>query len=277
MQRYALTLLTKVWLLIAGLYRRAGMFEDAQGAFDEALKHVKKVETAIASQQSSAKSFGDAGWGGLKSGEELWADVYAEKGALSAAQSKPHEALIEYEGALSHFPDHSAAIIGLSTILLDIYCQIIPAYSEASQTRSTQTMSTPKATQESLHAILARVPQLTKSNENHQPIRPSNPIDSPLTESPPATPSTPQSAPEDNNNPEALDRIAARDRAYGLLSSLTKLGSGWDNSTAWFALARAYEESGQVEKAKEVLWWVVELEEKRPIREWWCLGQGFSL
>jgi cargo-transport protein YPP1 len=50
-----------------------------------------------------------------------------------------------------------------------------------------------------------------------------------------------------------IDRLAARDRAYGLLAGLTKLGSAWNYSDAWFALARAHEESGQPDKAKEVL------------------------
>lgn len=71
-----------------------------------------------------------------------------------------------------------------------------------------------------------------------------------------------------------LDRLAARDRASGLLTGLTKLGSAWDYSEAWFALARAHEESGLVEKAKEVLWWCVELEEGRGVREWRCLAGG---
>ena len=70
------------------------------------------------------------------------------------------------------------------------------------------------------------------------------------------------------------DRLAARDRAYALLSGLTRLGTGWNSSDAWFALARAYEESGQPDKAKEVLWWCVELEEARGVREWQCLGGG---
>jgi cargo-transport protein YPP1 len=74
--------------------------------------------------------------------------------------------------------------------------------------------------------------------------------------------------------PDAINRLAARDRAYNLLSSLTKLGSGWDCSEAWFALARAYEEGGQVEKAKEVLWWCVELEDTRPLRLWRNVGRG---
>jgi hypothetical protein len=76
------------------------------------------------------------------------------------------------------------------------------------------------------------------------------------------------------NSPEVLDKLAARDRAYGLLSSLTKLGSCWDYPDAWFALARAHEESGQIGKAKEVLWWCVELEDARPIRGWREVGYG---
>jgi cargo-transport protein YPP1 len=76
------------------------------------------------------------------------------------------------------------------------------------------------------------------------------------------------------DSPEALNRLAARDRAYQLLSTLTKLGNGWDNSEAWFALARAYEESGQIEKAKEVLWWCVELEDTQPLRRWSCVSSG---
>lgn len=71
-----------------------------------------------------------------------------------------------------------------------------------------------------------------------------------------------------------IDRLAARDRAYALLSGLTRLGTGWNHSDAWFTLARAYEESGQPDKAKEVLWWCVELEEARGVRGWSCLGGG---
>jgi hypothetical protein len=73
---------------------------------------------------------------------------------------------------------------------------------------------------------------------------------------------------ENQLSPPELNRLAARDRAFGLLSTLTKLGAGWDYSEAWYALARAYEESGQIEKTKEVLWWCVELEDTRPVRSW---------
>jgi len=79
---------------------------------------------------------------------------------------------------------------------------------------------------------------------------------------------------ENQLSPPELSRLAARDRAFGLLSTLTKLGAGWDYSEAWYALARAYEESGQVEKAKEVLWWCVELEDTHPVRNWRSVASG---
>lgn len=70
------------------------------------------------------------------------------------------------------------------------------------------------------------------------------------------------------------DRLAARDRAYTLLTGLTRLGAAWDNAEAWFTLARAYEESGQPDKAKEVLWWCVELEEATGVRSWRNVATG---
>jgi hypothetical protein len=79
---------------------------------------------------------------------------------------------------------------------------------------------------------------------------------------------------ENKLSPPVLNRLAARDRAFGLLSTLTKLGPGWDYSEAWYALARAYEESGQIEKTKEVLWWCVELEDTHPVRSWKSVGMG---
>ncbi len=79
---------------------------------------------------------------------------------------------------------------------------------------------------------------------------------------------------ENQISPPELNRLAARDRAYGLLSTLTKLGAGWDYSEAWYALSRAYEESGQIDKTKEVLWWCVELEDTRPLREWRNVNLG---
>ncbi|MCJ1405078.1 hypothetical protein MMC11_008304 [Xylographa trunciseda] len=275
-QRHAVSLLLKIWLFIACLYRRAKLYDDAQGAVDEAFKQVKSVEVSVSSQASSARAFETPGWGGAKSVEELWADAYAERGNLFVAQSTPHQAMIEYESALSHYPDHAVATIGLSNILLDIYSQTLPPQPERSLLQPDYDQRARGRAKDSLHPILASVsaPSPKTPSGDNSNIQEAFDVSSQKDRS---LPLLQDYSDIDRKTPELLDRLAARDRAYGLLSSLTKLGTGWDSSEAWFALARAYEESGQVEKAKEVLWWVVELEEKRPIRGWDCLGQGFSL
>jgi tetratricopeptide (TPR) repeat protein len=71
-------------------------------------------------------------------------------------------------------------------------------------------------------------------------------------------------------DPADLDRRAARDRALLLLGSATRDAQGWDASEAWFGLARALECGGQPDRAREVLWWCVELEDSRPLRQWGC-------
>ncbi|EPS36333.1 hypothetical protein H072_10157 [Dactylellina haptotyla CBS 200.50] len=158
--------LKKIWLTVAGLYRRAEMFEDAKVAVEEA----------------SGVSEGGRIEGGIDP------DIWAERGFLSIAQKINHDAQKFFETALSYNTDHPLAIVGLSRVLLG----------------------------------------------------------------------------DEKNS-------AARDRASGLLQTLTKLGSGWDMSEAWFELAREHELSGATEKAKEVYWWVVKLEDTRGVRGWGCV------
>lgn len=241
-KRHALTLLTKVWLFITSLYRRANMSSDAQGALSQAITHVTAIEYAAANSQSSAESFSAPAWGGLKSIGELWADVLAEKGRLHLAIGEREAAEEAYERALDWFQDHPGAIIGLADLLLDSYSQSPQPASTFYSSTSTYAQST-KPT-----------PTLA-----HLPIVSSPEASSPCT----------KKSEEDEN---LLQRLSARDRAYGLVSTLTKSGQGWDNAEAWFALARAYEESGQLNKAKEALLWVVDLEEKWPVRGWDSLG-----
>lgn len=240
-KRHALTLLTKVWLFITSLYRRANMSSDAQGALSQAISHVTAIEYAAANSQSSAEIFSAPAWGGLKSIGELWADVLAEKGRLHLAVGECEAAEEAYERALDWFQDHPGANIGLADLLLD-------SYSQSSQPASTVYSST------SIYA------QSTKPTPTLATL--------PIVSSPKLSPCT-KTSEEDEN---LLQRLSARDRAYGLLYTLTKSGQGWDNAEAWFALARAYEESGQLNKAKEALLWVVDLEEKRPVRGWDSLG-----
>ncbi|KAK7532685.1 filamentation protein-like protein [Phyllosticta citricarpa] len=227
-RRHTTSLLIDVWLFIAGLYTRAALFEDAKGAVDEAFKLADNLEQEVAHDSSSAKFFSERGWGGGKSVEELWADIHACRGQIAHAEGEPHEASSHFEKALSHDPDDSVGVIGLSNILLDIYTEVIP----------------PEPVE---FAGASRIQPSTNESRRLSGQSPS---------------------------PEELNRLAARDRAYGLLSTLTKLGSGWDDSEAWFALARAYEEGGQIEKAKEVLWWCVELEDTKALRPWNCVGVG---
>ena len=230
-QRHTLTLLTKIWLLIAALYRRAGMPVDAQGALSEATTHVESVETAIANRDgSSAENFALPGCGGLKSCGELWADVFAEQAALYVNLGNLDQAATAYETALGHYPEHVAATVGLCTLLLE-------AHSKAPANEPPRITEGPKST-----PTLGSIPTApTKDTTN------------PITSS------------------DLLSRLAARDRAYGLLSALTKSGTGWDSSEAWYGLATAYEASGQIKKAKEALWWVVKLEEGKGVRRWDCI------
>lgn len=162
------------------------------------------------------------------------------------AQSLKHQARTDFERALVHFPDHPQSIVGLSNILLDIYTQEIPMEPVIA------TEITPLASTQAL--VASETPSELEPKKHH------------LTSHIPSA--------ENQLSPPELSRLAARDRAFGLLSTLTKLGAGWDYSEAWYALARAYEESEQTEKAKEVLWWCVELEDTHPVRNWKNVALG---
>jgi hypothetical protein len=75
--RYKVSLLIELWLFIAGLYTKASLFEDGKAAVDEAEELVGMLELQMSAETSSAKAFAARGWGGGKSVEELWGDVYA--------------------------------------------------------------------------------------------------------------------------------------------------------------------------------------------------------
>ena len=260
-KRHKMSLLVEVWLFISGLYTRAALHEDARGACEEAFNLVQGLENEVAQESSSARAFAEKGWGMGKGVEELWGDVWAEvrilsshdgysannqqRGELARAMKQPFDALAFFEKALAHFPDHSIAVVGLCEILLDIYAQKIPC-------ELPEPSPIPPESAEA--SRLAKSERDVTGKVENGAVKPA--------------------AAAALDSPESLNRMAARDRAYQLLSTLTKLGSGWDNSEAWFALARAYEESGQVDKAKEVLWWCVELEDTRPLRRWGCAGGG---
>lgn len=278
-KRRRLGMLVKLWLLVAGFYRRATMLEDANGALEEARTLVEAVEADVSQDESGDVSIQDAGWGGGKSVEELWGDVWAERGHLSLAKDEPQVAQADYEAGLTNFADHPLATVGLCNILLDAYAAAF------SSTVSNSPTSAPNQSSGSPDRPLARAATSDTQNTTRQSsIQPqysqhASPLGLPITKpsSPPPTNINNVKEPSSNTTASTtalLDRLAARDRAYGLLSALTKSGRGWNDSEAWFALARACEEGGQVDRAKEALWWCIELEEARGVRAWDCVAAG---
>ncbi|KAK4106763.1 hypothetical protein N658DRAFT_461660 [Parathielavia hyrcaniae] len=275
--------LVKVWLGIAGFYRRAGLLENSNKAIAEAQRAAHSLEADAVNEASGAPPVREVGWGMEKSVEEVIADVWAEKGHLSAARGRPYQARSDFETALMHFPDHPGAIVGLSNILLDIYAEkllpppTVPGLDDGILASAADgAITTPTLAQtnkQDKFPLLPSVPLgLGPTNPNPKP-NPAEPNGYPPPPPPPATsPSSllgpPLPRPHKATSLPLNDRLAARDRAYALLSGLTKLGSGWNCGEAWFALARAYEESGQVDKARSALWWCVELEDGRGVRGW---------
>lgn len=267
-QKHALTVLVAIWLAISKLYRRASLFDDSREACDEAAKATQKIESLVASVESSARAFSDAGWGGGKSSDEVWADVFCDRAELALAVAAVRdadatdetgvgdvrEAVEQFEQCLMYYPNHARGIVGLSNVLLD--------YSEKKielGRRVDDGKPKPKAK-------LERRPSTPRVVSQNGSVGSSG--------SDTSQHGTGSDGDELRKTPENLLRLAARDRAYGLLSTLTKLGAGWDDSEAWFALARAHELGGEVDKAKEILWWCVELEDTRPIRHWRNVGCG---
>ncbi|KAK4043227.1 hypothetical protein C8A01DRAFT_32716 [Parachaetomium inaequale] len=301
-------ILVKVWLVIAGFYRRAGLLDDAAKAIAEAQRAAQSLEADVVNEASGGLSARQVGWGMEKSAEEVLADVWVEKGELSLARERPYQARADFETALTHFPDHPGAIIGLSNILLDIYTEKLlppPAVpgldlgklsladdSIFTDTTTSFVVGNHKADKEKTPALpstpLGLGPTTTTTNPSTKP-KPKlttevlvNGSFAPSPATPPSPPSSllgpPLPPPHKATSLPLNDRLAARDRAHGLLAGLTKLGSGWDCAEAWFALARAYEESGQVDKARDALWWVVELEDGRGVRGCWeAVGGGYVL
>lgn len=195
-------------------------------------------------------------------------------GLLWVDRDLPYSAKADFETALTHSPDHPAATIGLSNILLDIFSEKVlpvPAMPSLDGSDHVEKAVFPPSDQEYHETFTGKLPSAPLG------LGPSvNKATASLTLEDSAARSQPDQlpAPYKATYLPLLDRLAARERAFTLLSGLTRLGTGWDNSEAWFALARAHEESGQPEKAKEVLWWCVELEEAMGVRDWRCLGNG---
>lgn len=212
-------------------------------------------------------------------------------GYLSMAKSNIDSARLGFEAALTHFPDHPAATVGLSNILLDLYTEkIVPpkafaglnlvggAENMPGTNQSTADIVSPPRKHKEAPKLLPTEPLglgafRTPKREPHA-FKPTSTVADPKSPSLAQHHDSQLAPPYKAESIPLVDRLASRDRAYGLLSNLTKLGTGWNNSEAWFALGRAHEESGQMDKAKEVLWWCVELEEGMGVRKWDCVNGG---
>ncbi|EHK15600.1 putative filamentation protein Rhf1 [Trichoderma virens Gv29-8] len=277
------TILIKVWLMIAGFYRRAGMLEDCKGAVAEAQKLVQTLESEMAKEPTSGSgSTRGPAWGEKKSIDELWGDIYSELGLLALAKETPYTARTDFESALTYYPDHPAAIVGLSNILLDIYSEkLLPTPAIPSLDGHEVFDDVRPAKSDSSSSALKTLPYTPLGLVSDVYTTETHSSEGDEKETTKAAGSGSDSRDEDELpapykafHLPLVDRLAARDRAFTLLSGLTRLGTGWDYSDAWFALARAHEENGQIEKAREVLWWCVELEEAMGVRDWRCLAAG---
>ncbi|KAI9805159.1 MAG: hypothetical protein M1825_000993 [Sarcosagium campestre] len=257
----SLAVLAEVWIFISTLYRSAALYAEAKDALEESLTVLRVLERGEVRSDAVKATISGSLTRGDVDVNELWADAWAERGHIDRARSNHFEALEHFEQALFRCPDHPEATVGLCNILLDIYTAkiLLPAPNPVLRLRHSPSL-----------------PHLPGADQ------PPGPIGSPRfgavtsstgADAKPVTPS-----PDSDRSPVDLDRLAARDRAHNLLSSLTQLGAGWDYAEAWFALGRAYEESGQLNKAREALWWCVELEERRPVRDWkYATVRGYSL
>lgn len=292
-QRQAWTILVKIWLVIATLYRRSKMFEDSREACDEAAKVALRVETLVASVESSARAFRQPDWGGGgKSSDELWADVYYERAELLLAIAREREvkegggisegvreAVEQYEQCLMYFDNHAGGIVGLSNVLLDYYERKVELAKRVEGVKSHLGAVAPTKVEELIEERARRNRrEFSRLSMDESAVGGS--LETMIGLGGTAGAGGHSHTVKDDElkkTPENLNRLAARDRAYGLLTTLTKLGSGWDNSEAWLALARANELGGEVEKAKEILWWCVELEDTRPIRHWLNICGGYVL
>ncbi|KAK4695334.1 hypothetical protein P7C71_g2405, partial [Lecanoromycetidae sp. Uapishka_2] len=187
---------------------------DAKGALSEATKHVQAIETSIAAIDGSSARSFAAPGYG---GLKACGELWAD---VLSEQAALRVAEGDSEGASRAYETALGWWPDHVAATVGLSDNLLDAYSAPPPTEPDPLNESPKVT-----PTLASLPSLTKPDIADQ-VSPA----------------------------DLLSRLAARDRAYGLLSALTKSGQGWDCSEAWFSLARAYEESGQVEKAKEALW-----------------------
>lgn len=76
-RQHKISVLIEIWLFIAGLYLRASFPDDCSGAITEAHKLVELAEADAAAGNANARNLYEKSWGGGRSVDRLWADVWA--------------------------------------------------------------------------------------------------------------------------------------------------------------------------------------------------------
>ena len=76
--RRRVVMMIKVWLLVAGLYRRASHLRDAENTIDQVYRRVEALEAEYSQDTTNAKALDESGWGSGRSVDDLWADVWSE-------------------------------------------------------------------------------------------------------------------------------------------------------------------------------------------------------
>lgn len=233
-ERLSTCLLLRIWCFIADLYLKAGRPHDAEFANNEAMYHLNVIKAIIINEDGgSSVNFATPRFGDSRSCDTLNAEISVVLGAISQQHYKnPGHARVLYEAALVQDPRHLRAIVGLSNLLLEY--SVAPIVEPQPYTPFPVPRSVP---------TLATLPSAEDDQSND-----------PLNATPPPG--------------NLMDRIAARDRAYGLLSAVTKTGAGWDDPDAWLALAVAHLNIGEHEKAMQALKWVEDLGNKKGVRAW---------
>ncbi|KAG0030311.1 hypothetical protein BGZ82_007495 [Podila clonocystis] len=73
-------------------------------------------------------------------------------------------------------------------------------------------------------------------------------------------------------HPASLTRIGKNyieagslEMAESILDAATR-SHGWDNAEAWFCLGKVFENTNRLARAKECLWYALDLEASRPVR-----------
>lgn len=76
-RQHSISVLVGIWLFIAGLYLHADLHDDCSGAVMEAHKLAELAESDAAAENANARKLYEKKWGGERSVDRLWADVWA--------------------------------------------------------------------------------------------------------------------------------------------------------------------------------------------------------